>query len=68
MTPRSVHVDEAARLAHVSRRTIFYWIEKGWLEAVRPAGRFSTRIDVAALEACAEWRRRENGIKKGVAA
>lgn len=34
---RIVTVTEACALARVSRRTIFYWAEKGWIDAIRVA-------------------------------
>ncbi|MDA1306816.1 MAG: helix-turn-helix domain-containing protein [Acidobacteria bacterium] len=45
---RSVSIEQAGRLLHVSRRTVYYWIRQGRLRTIRTLGG-SQRVLVESL-------------------
>ena len=58
-TPEYWTVSEAARQAHVTRPTVYEWLDKGWLARVadyRNNGKLAPLLDPAAVLALAEAR------------
>ena len=57
----TVNINEAAKILKVSRRTIYYWISKGYLSALDGPGR-GWRIPTAELTdnpALVKWSKRK---------